>query len=105
MRRSLALLAAVAVAVAVAIPGCADDDDPIPVTEAEACKAVKEHLKLDALQDRFGEPDGSQDFFGDRVVTYQEGDARWQFQVGAQTGTFRALRVEGKREEIVSCPT
>ncbi len=98
----LSLLAAVAVSAA----GCADDTpDPIPVTEAEACKAVREHLKLDALQDRFGNPDRSQDFFGDRVVTYEDGDTKWQFQVGAATGTFRAIRVEGNREEILACPT
>jgi hypothetical protein len=97
--RSLALIAAVAVAVS----ACSDDDDPIPVTEAEACKAVKEKLELDALTDRFGEPDASQDFFGDRVLTYEDRDARWQFQVSAQGGTYRALRVEGKSEEQLAC--
>lgn len=103
MRRALPLIAAVAVAVST---GCADDsDDPIPVTEAEACKAVREHLKLDDLEDRFGSPDGSQDFFGDRVVTYDDDEVKWQFQVGARTGTFRAIRVEGSREKILACPT
>jgi hypothetical protein len=102
VRRSLALIAAVAVAISA---GCADDTpDPIPVTETEACKAVKEHLQLDALEERFGPPDRSQDFFGDRVVTYEDDDAKWQFQVGAQTGTFRAIRVEGSREKTVACP-
>ena len=100
MRRILPLIAAIAVAV----PGCADDgDDPIPVTEAEACKAVKEKLELGALTDRFGEPDGSQDFFGDRVLTYEDDDANWQFQVSAKGGTFRAIRVEGSREEVLAC--
>ena len=103
MPRRIVLLLIGAVAVSA---GCADDSpDPIPVTEAEACKAVKEHLKLDALRDRFGSPDGNQDFFGDRVVTYEDDDTKWQFQVGAETGTFRAIRVEGKREEILACPT
>jgi hypothetical protein len=103
VRRSLPLIAAVALAVA--LPGCSDDDnDPIPVTEAEACKAVKEKLKLDALEDRFGAPDRSQDFFGDRVVTYDDDSVKWQFQVGAETGTFRAIRVEGQRERILDCP-
>jgi hypothetical protein len=98
MRRILVLVAAV-----VAI-GCGDDsDDLIPVSEEEACKAVKEKLKLDALEDRFGEPDASQDFFGDRVVTYEDDDAKWQFQVSARGGTFRALRVEGQREEVLEC--
>ncbi len=101
MRRATVLIATLALAA----PGCTDDsDDPIPVTEAEACKAVKERLELDALEDRFGEPDASQDFFGDRVVTYEDDDAKWQFQVGAQTGTFRAIRVEGNRERILNCP-
>jgi hypothetical protein len=99
MRPSLALVAAVAV-----IAGCSDDTDGVVVvTEAEACKAVQERLKLDALEDRFGEPDASQDFFGDRVVTYDDDEAKWQFQVSARGGTFRALRVEGQREEVLEC--
>ena len=103
MRRATVLIATLAVV----LGACGDDsDDLIPVTETEACKAVKERLKLDALQDRFGPPDASQDFFGDRVVTYDDDDeVKWQFQVGARTGTFRAIRVEGKREEILACPT
>ena len=102
MRRSLPLLAAVAVALAAA--GCADSGDgPIPVTEDSACKAVKERLNLEALEDRFGAPDASQDFFGDRVVTYDDDEANWQFQVSARGGTLRALRVEGKSERVLSC--
>lgn len=93
-----------AVALAVAVTACGDDTpDLIPVTETEACKAVNEKLELDALEDRFGEPDESQDFFGDRVVTYEDDEARWQFQVSAQAGTLRAIRVEGKRERILDC--
>jgi hypothetical protein len=100
VRRLLPLLAAAALAVS----ACTDDaDGPIPVTEDEACKAVKEKLKLDALEDRFGEPDATQDFFGDRVVTYDDEEVKWQFQISAQAGTFRAIRVEGKRERILSC--
>ena len=102
MRRALPLIAAVAVAVTAA--GCSDDTpDPIPVTETSACKAVKDKLKLDALEERFGDPDSSQDFFGDRVLTYEGDDVKWQFQVSAQAGTFRAIRVEGQRERILAC--
>jgi hypothetical protein len=102
VRRTLALIATVVLVVS----ACGDDSaDPIPVTEAEACKAVEERLKLDALEERFGSPDASQDFFGDRVVTYDDADVKWQFQVGAETGTFRAIRVKGKREEILACPS
>ena len=92
-------------AAALAGAGCGEDDEPPALSEAEACKAVKENLTLDELRDRFGEPDSSQDFFGDRVVSYDGEDVKWQFQVGARTGTFRALRVKGQREEILSCPT
>jgi hypothetical protein len=100
VRRALPLIAAVALAVS----GCSDDgSDPIPVTETEACKAVKEKLKLDAMEERFGQPDRSQDFFGDRVLIYEDDDANWQFQVSTQAGTYRALRVEGKKERVLSC--
>ena len=91
--------------VPLAFGGCAEDDTPVALSEAEACKAVKERLSLDGLTDRFGEPDASQDFFGDRVVTYEDEPLKWQFQVGAKTGTFRAIRVEGQRERTLSCPT
>jgi hypothetical protein len=91
---------------ALALAACGGDD-PVAVDQAEACKAVKERLTLDEIESRFGEPDASQDFFGDRVVAYDDEDeegVRWQFQVSAQSGTFRALRVDGRREEIVECP-
>ncbi len=89
-----------------ALAACDEDaDDPAPLNEAEACKAVKERLKLDQLDERFGKPDATQDFFGDSTVTYERGDVKWQFQVGARTGTFRALRVEGVREEALDCRT
>lgn len=97
----LALIAALALA------SCGGGDDPVTVDESEACKAVRERLTLSEIQDRFGEPDSSQDFFGDRVVAYddeEETGVKWQFQVSAQAGTFRALRVEGKREQIIECP-
>jgi hypothetical protein len=103
--RPVPLLALIA---ALALASCGDGDDPVAVDEGEACKAVRERLTLDEIEDRFGEPDSSQDFFGDRVVAYDDGEeegVRWQFQVSAQAGTFRALRVEGQREEIVECPS
>jgi hypothetical protein len=104
VRRCLPLIAAVAVAVTAS--ACGDDTpDPIPVTETEACKAVKEKLKLEAMEERFGEPDGSQDFFGDRVLTYDDDEVKWQFQVSTQAGTYRALRVEGKGEKVLDCQT
>jgi hypothetical protein len=92
--------------VALALAGCADDTpDIVPLNEANACKAVREKLDAKELEGRFGKPDAEQDFFGDRVFAYETDDGeRWQFQVSAQAGTFRALRVEGKREKIVDCP-
>ncbi len=102
MPRPVPLLALIA---ALALASCDEGDDPVALNEAEACKAVEERLTLDEIQDRFGRPDSTQDFFGDRVVTYEDDDVKWQFQVGAQTGTFRAIRVKGNREEILACPT
>jgi hypothetical protein len=92
-------------AAALAAAGCGDDSrDFAQLNEDEACKAVREKLPLDKLEDRFGEPDRTQDFFGDTVVTYEGAeDVRWQFQVSTQVGTFRALTVEGSREEVVDC--
>jgi hypothetical protein len=93
-------------ALAFAAAGCADDDQNFAqLNETEACKAVREKLPLAKLEERFGKPDGTQDFFGDTVVAYEGvDDVRWQFQVSAQAGTFRALTVKGQREEIVECP-
>ena len=105
MRRPVPLLALTA---ALALSSCSDDTpDIVAVDQAEACRAVKERLDLDEIESRFGKPDSTQDFFGDTVVVYddrREG-VRWQFQVSAQSGTFRALRVEGRREDVVDCPT
>ena len=101
MRRPLSLLTLI---VALGLAGCDEGDDTVALSEAEACKAVKERLKVDQVEDRFGEPDRTQDFFGDFVVTYERGEIEWQFQVGAKTGTFRAIRVKGAREEIIDCP-
>ena len=93
-------------ALAVALGGCGEDArDFAQLNQAEACKAVKERLTLEKLQERFGKPDGTQDFFGDSVVSYLGAEeVRWQFQVNAEAGTFRALRVEGSRERPVECP-
>lgn len=105
MRRSIPLLALTA---ALTLAACSDNTpDIVPVDQAEACKAVKEHLDVDELEKRFGKPDSTQDFFGDSVLAYEdEGEGvKWQFQVSAQAGTFRALRVEGKREDVVQCPS
>jgi hypothetical protein len=90
---------------ALAVAGCTDDTpDIVPVDREEACRAVKERLDVAGLERRFGEPESSQDFFGDRVVAYEEGGQRWQFQVSSESGTFRAIEVRGKREQIVDCP-
>jgi hypothetical protein len=93
---------------ALALAACGDDGPEIvEVDQAEACRAVKERLKLTELEDRFGKPDSQQDFFGDTVVAYEDDDAegvKWQLQVSAQSGTFRAQRVEGRREEQIDCP-
>ena len=88
---------------AIAAAGC-DDDDRVGLTEAEACKAVKEKLSAEQLEARFGEPTSSQDFFGDRVLSYTRGQVKWQFQVTTQGGTFRALKVEGRTEDVLTCP-
>jgi hypothetical protein len=88
-----------------ALAGCADDGpDTVGLTEPEACKAVKERLDAEEIERRFGKPDTTQDFFGDRVVVYQRAETKWQFQVSAQSGTFRALKVKGSKEEIIDCP-
>jgi hypothetical protein len=100
--RPVPLLALIA---ALALASCGDGDGTVDLDEAEACKAVKERLTLDELEERFGEPDSSQDFFGDRVVAYDDDALKWQFQVSARSGTFRALRVEGQREEAIECPS
>ncbi|MDQ3933961.1 MAG: hypothetical protein M3340_04945 [Actinomycetota bacterium] len=102
MPRVVPLLTLIA---ALAAAGCDDGGpDPVALSETEACKAVEERLKLDQFDERFGKPDRTQDFFGDSVVTYERGDVTWQFQVSAQTGTFRALLVEGAREKAIDCP-
>jgi hypothetical protein len=88
---------------AIAAAGC-DDDDPVGLTEAEACKAVKEKLSTEQLEARFGEATSTQDFFGDRVLSYTRGEVKWQFQVTTQGGTFRALKVEGRTEDVLTCP-
>lgn len=90
-------------AAVVALSGCSDDSDTVGLTEPEACKAVKERLDVEGLERRFGEPDETQDFFGDRVVIYERGEIRWQFQVTAQAGTYRVLQARGKRETVLSC--
>jgi hypothetical protein len=94
-----------AVLAVLGLAACDDGNDTVRLTEASACRAVEERLKLDQFDDRFGEPDRTQDFFGDSVVIYERGEVTWQFQVGAKTGTFRALRVEGTREQVIDCPT
>lgn len=89
---------------ALAAVGCSDDDpERVGLTEPEACRAVKEKLSVEELERRFGEPQSSQDFFGDRVVSYVRGDIQWQFQVTAEAGTFRVLQIKGKRETILAC--
>jgi hypothetical protein len=89
---------------ALAAAGCSDDDpERVGLTQPEACRAVKEKLSVEELERRFGEPDSTQDFFGDRVLTYERTDIRWQFQVTEQAGTFRVIQVKGKRETILAC--
>ena len=89
---------------ALAVAGCTDDTpDLIELNESNACKAVKDKADVDELEKRFGDPDGSQDFFGDRILTYEDDEMKWQFQVTEQAGTLRAIRVEGKRETVVDC--
>ena len=87
----------------IAAAGCSDAEGPTALSEAEACKAVAERLTLPKLEDRFGKPDRSQDFFGDRVVTYDDDELKWQFQISARAGAFRAAQVKGQREEILDC--
>ncbi len=93
------------VTLALAAAACSDaGQDFAQLNRTEACKAVREKLTLAKLEDRFGKPDATQDFFGDTVVSYEgPEDVRWQFQVSAQAGTFRALQVKGSREELVEC--
>ena len=100
------LVTLVTLALALAAAGCGDDgQDFAQLNQTEACRAVKEKLTLPKLEERFGKPDGRQDFFGDTIVAYEGAEeVRWQFQVSAQAGTFRALTVKGKREDVVPCP-
>lgn len=105
MRRQVLPVTLATLALALAATGCAEDgQDFAQLNETEACKAVREKLTREKLEERFGKPDGTQDFFGDTVLSYEGvDDVRWQFQVSAQAGTFRALTVKGQREEIVEC--
>lgn len=90
--------------IAAVLAGCGDDGpSTVGLTDPEACKAVKERLDVKEIEDRFGKPDATQDFFGDTTVVYQRAETKWQFQVSAQSGTFRALKVKGSSEEIISC--
>ena len=101
MPRVVLLLTLIA---AVAPAACGDDEpDTVALGQQEACKAVKEELTVAEIEERFGEPDQTQDFFGDTVVSYERGEVKWQFQVSARAGTFRALRVRGAREEVLAC--
>ena len=89
-----------------ALAACGNGETELrAVNEIEVCKTVKERLTERQVRARFGEPDDTQDFFGDTVLAYEGlDDVTWQFQVKADGGTFRALRVEGSREQIVRCP-
>lgn len=93
-------------AAALGAPACSDaGSDFADLNRTEACRAVKEKLTLEKIEERFGEPDATQDFFGDTIVAYDGVDeVRWQFQVNPQAGTFRAMTVKGNREQIVDCP-
>jgi hypothetical protein len=97
--RSVLLLTLLAT---LALAACGGDDT-VGLSESEACKAVKEKLDVEEIEDRFGKPSGTQDFFGDTVVSYDRGEVKWQFQVSVQSGTFRALRQKGAKEDIVEC--
>ena len=85
--------------------GCDGGKGGSAVTETSACKVVKQHLKADAIEKRFGKASEVQDFFGDKVVVYRSDGGDWSFQVGARTGAFRALhQPRGKTEQILPCP-
>ena len=101
--RTVASLALGALVLAAA--GCGGDGDKEELSQESACGAVKQHLKVDAIQKRFGKADKVQDFVGDSVVSYKRDDGEWTFQVGARTGAFRALRQKkGSIEETLPCP-
>ena len=96
---------ALALAIAAAIAGCGEDE-PVKqeLNQANACRVVKEDLKVPAIEERFGEADKKEDFFGDTIVTYDQGDEQWKFQVSANVGTFRALRQpKDGIEQILPC--
>ncbi len=78
-----------ALILALATAACGGGDDDVELSQAEACKVVREDLTVDQIEERFGKPDQTQDFFGDTVVSYTRGDERWQFQVSAQAGAYR----------------
>ncbi|HEX8067952.1 MAG TPA: hypothetical protein VF520_15655 [Thermoleophilaceae bacterium] len=103
--RSPRRLAPVLAAAVLAAPGCGGGgDEPEALDRASACRAVSDHLDVAAFEERFGEADAKQDFFGDTVITYRRDDGDWKFQVSGKVGAFRALRqVKGRPEEILPC--
>jgi hypothetical protein len=92
---------------AAAIAACGENE-PVKqeLNQANACRVVKENLKVPAIEERFGEADKKEDFFGDTIVTYEGRNEQWKFQVAAQVGTFRALRQpKDGIEQILPCPS
>ena len=93
--------------ISLALAGCGEDE-PVKqeLNQANACRVVKDRLKVPAIEERFGEADKKEDFFGDTIVTYERREEQWKFQVSAQVGTFRALRQpKDAIEQILPCPT
>jgi hypothetical protein len=101
VRHRLLLLALTALLLA----GCSEDNVPAGLNRAEACRAVREHLDARGIASRFGKPDSTQDFFGDVVLSYDRAGIRWEFQVSATAGTYRAAQVRGTREQGLTCPS
>jgi len=90
---------------ALLLTGCSEDN-PLHagLNKTEACRAVKERLDARGIATRFGKPDTTQDFFGDSVLSFDRVGVRWEFQVSATAGTYRALQVKGAQEQVLSCP-
>lgn len=94
-----------ALLLALAIAGCGEEKKiREEVNRQTACKVVEEDLNVEQIEERFGEADKNEDFFGDTILTYEGANEQWKFQVSARVGAFRALRQPRDGiEEILPC--
>ena len=101
-RSVIFVLAALA---APALAGCGEEEKiRDEVNRETACSVVEQDLKVEQIEERFGEADKKEDFFGDTILTYEGPREQWKFQVSARVGAFRALRQPRDGiEQILPC--